>query len=119
MPVGRIQRKLKEGQYADRISTGGAVYMAGVLEYLVAEVLELSGNAAIQNKRQRINPRHILLAVKNDKELDTLFKDVIIPEGGVMPHIHPVLLPPKSKDTMETEMIDTEVIETEENSQEH
>ena len=51
MPVSRFQRYLKKGRYAPRISTGSAVYMASVVEYLVAEIVELSGNAAKANKK--------------------------------------------------------------------
>ncbi|XP_053168493.1 late histone H2A.2.2-like [Hemicordylus capensis] len=95
-PVGRIGRFLRRGHYAERIGTGAAVYLAGVLEYLTAEILELAGNAAHENKRQRIGPRHIQLAVRNDEELNKLFSGVTIAEGGVMPNIHAQLLPKKS-----------------------
>ncbi|KAG4066518.1 hypothetical protein HA402_007154 [Bradysia odoriphaga] len=103
MPVTRIRNKLKEGRYAKIIGTGGAVFMAGVLEYLAAEVLECAGTVAHNNRRQRINPRHITVAVRSDSELDKLFKDVTIAEGGVLPFIHQVLLPKPKTTHTETE----------------
>lgn len=95
-PVGRIARLLKKGHYADRVGTGAAVYLAAVLEYLCAEVLELSGNASRDNKKQRIAPRHIQLAVRNDEELNVLLGGVVIAEGGVLPNIQAQLLPKKT-----------------------
>ncbi|KAL8129905.1 hypothetical protein V2J09_019060 [Rumex salicifolius] len=95
-PVGRIGRYLKKGRYAKRVGTGAPIYMAAVLEYLAAEVLELAGNAARDNKKNRIIPRHILLAVRNDEELGKLLNGVTIAHGGVLPNINPILLPKKT-----------------------
>jgi histone H2A len=95
-PVGRIGRYLRNGKYATRMGAGAPVYLAAVLEYLCAEILELAGNAARDNKKSRIVPRHITLAVKNDEELNKLLGGVTIAAGGVLPNIHAVLLPKKS-----------------------
>jgi histone H2A len=95
-PVGRIGRYLRQGKYCSRMGAGAPVYLAAVLEYLCAEILELAGNAARDNKKSRIVPRHITLAVKNDEELNKLLGNVTIAGGGVLPNIHAVLLP-KSK----------------------
>ncbi|KAK1398960.1 hypothetical protein POM88_008825 [Heracleum sosnowskyi] len=94
-PVGRIARFLKAGRYAQRVGSGSPVYLSAVLEYLAAELLELAGNAARDNKKSRIIPRHIQLAVRNDEELSKLLGSVTIANGGVLPNINSVLLPKK------------------------
>ena len=96
-PVGRIGRYLKLGKYATRLGAGAPVYLCAVLEYLCAEILELAGNAARDNKKSRISPRHLQLAVRNDEELNRLMGGVTIAQGGVLPNIHAVLLPAKKK----------------------
>ena len=97
-PVGRIHRMLKKGRYAQRVGAGAPVYAAAVIEYLSAEILELAGNAARDNKRKTINPRHITLAIRNDEELNKLMQHVTIAQGGVLPNIQAVLLPKKSSE---------------------
>jgi len=94
-PVGRIHSWLKTRFPGKRVGKGAPVYLSAVMEYLSAEVLELAGNAARDNKKMRIIPRHITLAIRNDEELNKLTKDAIIPYGGVLPNIHCCLLPKK------------------------
>lgn len=96
-PVGRVHRYLRKGRYSDRVGAGAPVYMAAVMEYLTAEVLELAGNAARDNKKSRIIPRHIQLAVRNDEELGQLMGGVTIASGGVLPNIQTVLMPKSKK----------------------
>jgi histone H2A len=95
-PVTRVKIMLKRFVGAHRrIGTGAPVYLAAVLEYLSAEILELAGNASRDNKQQRITPRHVNLAMRNDEELNKMFKGHI-KSGGVIPSIHTVLLPKAS-----------------------
>ena len=94
-PVGRGHRHLKNGNYAERVGAGAPVYLAAVMEYLAAEILELAGNAARDNKKARIVPRHVQLAVRNDEELNKLLGGVTIAAGGVLPNLHKELLPSK------------------------
>jgi len=73
---------LTNATYQDVVDTKNFVLQAAVLEYLAAEVLELAGNAARDNK--------------NDEELSKLLGGVTIAAGGVLPNIHSVLLPKKT-----------------------
>ncbi|KAM9665057.1 histone H2A type 1-H-like [Dama dama] len=87
-PVGRVHRLLRKGNYSERVGAGAPVHLAAVLEYLTAEILQLVGNVARDNKKTRIIPRHLQLAIGNDEELNKLLGRVTIAQGGVLPNIH-------------------------------
>ena len=76
--VGRI---IRNGNYMNRVSAGASVFIAGVLEYLTSETLGLA--AKLVKGKERVSPRHILLAVRNDADLGELLSNVTIARGGV------------------------------------
>ena len=80
---------MQRGSAVELLSTWLAV-----LEYLTAEILELADTR--DNKKSRIIPRHLQLAVRNDEELNKLLGGVTIAQGGVLPNIQAVLLPKKT-----------------------
>uniref|UniRef100_UPI00398F18A6 histone H2A-like n=1 Tax=Pristiophorus japonicus TaxID=55135 RepID=UPI00398F18A6 len=95
-PVGSIHRLLHKDHYAECMGAGALDYLAAVLKYLTDEILELAGNAAHNNKKTRIIPRHLQLAIRNDEELNKLLAGVTIAQGGVLPNIQAMLLPKKT-----------------------
>ena len=90
-PVGRIGSMLRKGRYTKRVAAAAPVYLAAVLEYLTAELLELSGKVAGQQKKKRITPRAVTLAVRHDDELSQLLSNVTFTQGGVLPNLNEVL----------------------------
>ena len=92
-PVGRCNSKIRRGRFAQRVSVGAGVFMAGVLEYLSMEMLDLAGQCAAEHKRKTITPRHLQLAVRNDDEFNKLLCNAHMALGGVLPNIIESLWP--------------------------
>jgi len=95
---GSLDSSCKKGGCL-RVTDTTGVYLAGAIEYLVAEILELSGNAARDNKKHRITSRHLFLGIANDEELSKMMEtlNIFIPNAGVLPHIHSALLPKRRR----------------------
>lgn len=85
-PVTRTENLMMKYATSARKSATAAVSLTAALEYVMAEVLELAGNVAKQSHRLRISPRHLMIAVRSDEELNRLFRNSVF-AGGVMPCI--------------------------------
>ena len=86
--VGRISRMLRNGYTTNRLADNAAVYLAGVLEYLSSELLEMSyiKSRTGTTKNRRIAPRHLMLSIQDDVEFRHLIgSGVSVISGGVRP----------------------------------
>ncbi|XP_023439190.1 histone H2A-Bbd type 1-like [Dasypus novemcinctus] len=83
-PVSRVDRVLRESHCAQRLSLSTPVFLAGILEYLTANVLELASHETGQ--RKRITPENVEKAVSKNPQLSRVFGDDINPQGDYMPH---------------------------------
>ncbi|KAJ2494725.1 histone H2A, partial [Coemansia sp. RSA 2049] len=102
-PVGRVQRHLLRGNYAQSIGKTVPVYLAAVLEYLTAEILESACNAAHNESKRRIIHRHLQFAAHNDEEIYNILENAITAQGGALPSIHNSLLSQNTKKTDESQ----------------
>jgi histone H2A len=69
-PVGRVESKLRKTAPL-RVSFGAPIFLAAVLEYLTAELLEVSVERCTQLKRHILTAEHVQYALKTD---DALYK---------------------------------------------
>lgn len=85
--VGRIKRHLREGTVGrHRISTSAAVQLAAVLDYLVAEIFDVSLDALNRSKKVRFQPKHLHEGIAKDSELCQVVGNATFPESTFFSH---------------------------------
>ena len=83
---------MKKATNKSKVTREAGIYAAAVLEYLVAEVTELAGGIATDKKKKRIMPKHLMMAVKSDEELNKLLGNATFASAGRMAvGVHPAL----------------------------
>ncbi|XP_062940693.1 histone H2A-Bbd type 2/3 [Cynocephalus volans] len=84
-PVSHVDRLLREGGCSKRLSSSAPVFLAAVVEYLTANVLELAGKEAANCRRKRIAPQHVQRALDSNQQLQSLFQHGTEPQVEEMP----------------------------------
>ncbi|XP_063593071.1 histone H2A-like [Penaeus indicus] len=87
LPVARIERRLRTGQWNPRTSPIAAVYIAAAVEHVLRRILALSMVWAEAMERVRVTPLFVALAVKADPELDALLGDAMFKDGGAAEYV--------------------------------
>ncbi|XP_071462161.1 histone H2A-Bbd type 1-like [Marmota flaviventris] len=73
-PVTCVDRLLRQGHYAQHLSFFTPIFLAGVLEYLTANILDLAAQKAESNRRAHITPDHVKKVLEKNPQLCRLFK---------------------------------------------
>ncbi|XP_054428213.1 histone H2A-Bbd type 2/3 [Pteronotus mesoamericanus] len=76
--VSHLECLLRERHYALRLNSSAPVFLAAVLQYLIATVLELAGNEAQRNGCRRITPQLVDMAIHNNALLSGFFGSTTI-----------------------------------------
>lgn len=76
--VSHLERLLREGHYAQRLSSSAPVYLAAIIEYMTATILELAGNEAQNRGCSRITPELLDMAIHNNALLSGFFRSTTI-----------------------------------------
>ena len=96
-PISRVSRLLRAGKFASLYRKNTGIFLAGALEYLTAELVDLAANAAKDIGKKRITPRAINLAIRGDVDFNALLSEALVSQGGVLPRINKVLIKGKKK----------------------
>lgn len=80
--VPRTKTLLKKYCSCERYSELAAIATAAVVESVLAEIVELAGRITLSDGRVRMTPKDINFGIKNDEELDMLFCNTAIGNGG-------------------------------------
>ncbi|XP_066212828.1 histone H2A-Bbd type 1 [Saccopteryx leptura] len=76
--VSHLERLLREGHYSQRLSSSAPVFMAAIIEYLTAMVLELAGDEAQKLGYRRITPQLLDMAIHNNPLLNAFLGNATI-----------------------------------------
>lgn len=95
LPPSKFNAKMKRRNVAKSIGTTSSVYIAGVMQFLASEILEQASEHAAKAKpvsRKRVSPIDVSQAIRQDADMDRLFRDVVMLIGDPVRNVHTAVL---------------------------
>lgn len=84
--VGTLSKYIRQGKYSDRIGSNVPVYVSAIMQYISTELSDVCSDVAQAEGKTKVKPRHIMLAIRKDEELNKLVGvDTIFLKCGVNP----------------------------------
>ena len=96
LPISRVDRRLKLAG-AKRVGATSSVFLAAVMEYLIAEVLEITGQDVMKSKRSRIMIEDIMHTIRSDYDLHKCLNGASIFCGEGVKGVYKAVTLPKAK----------------------
>jgi len=85
LPVGRIERFVREKRPARYLSRGAPVYLAGLLEHVARQILAAGIAEAVAHKTGRVQAKHLDAGIHQPAgDLARLFERDTVFVGGVV-----------------------------------
>lgn len=73
-PVPKINKRMGKSGWTERVGGTAPIWVAAVVEYIAGEIVQAAGETCTTGgKHKRITPRDVILAVRNDPDLNRLF----------------------------------------------
>ncbi|XP_004647631.1 histone H2A-Bbd type 1-like [Octodon degus] len=74
-PVSPVERYLREGGYAQRLSSATPVFLTGILEFLTANILDQAGKESQDKHKKPIAPQPLEIVIESIQQLHPLLED--------------------------------------------
>ena len=95
--VSRIDKKLRHGRIAKQVFGASSVFLTGVVEHVIGEVLKKADEQAAARKSKRVTDQHIIAAARSDPDLARAFQGFCFSSDVEVPKAIDRILPQKEQ----------------------
>lgn len=93
LSVSRVDKRLRSAKICKQVSSTTSIFLTGIVEHTILQILQLAGDHAKSQKSKRILPQHAVAAVRMDPDLARLFAGFAFTSGKDIPKAIDKILP--------------------------